>query len=221
MIANVGACAKAYTAATKSTTSACLDMMMEIRALKRQLTGWLNEPEPELVDDDGSAGEQVELSLNAAAGIDGPRTLQFRAQVADVQAVLLVDSRSTHNFISEQKAEEKRLCIASIEPFLVGIANGEPMRCRGRCNDVQVVIQGEEFAVSLYILPIRGMDMVFGVQWLADLGPITCDWGALTMKFKWRDKEFSLQGIHPRRMTASAAEIVHEDGVVWALCWAL
>lgn len=43
---------------------------------------------------------------------------------------------------------------------------------------------GEIFQVTLYTVPLVGLDLVMGVQWLEGLGPTLCDWKAHTMKFK-------------------------------------
>ncbi|CAL1361375.1 unnamed protein product [Linum trigynum] len=124
------------------------------------------------------------ISLHAATGVSGLKTLRFQAQIKGVPIVVLVDSGSTHNFISEAKAEESKLALEPIEPFVVRIANGERLRCEAKCPNVQIEIQGTTLVVLLFVLPIRGLDMVLGVQWLEESGIVICDCKALTMKFK-------------------------------------
>lgn len=47
------------------------------------------------------------------------------------------------------------------------------------------------------VLPIKGCDMVLGVQWLHSLGPIVWNFASLTMQFGYIGKSCTLQGIMP------------------------
>ena len=44
------------------------------------------------------------------------------------------------------------------------------------------------------MIPLKGYDMVLGVQWLIILGPILWDFQQLTMHFVWHDKEIIWKG---------------------------
>ena len=44
-------------------------------------------------------------------------------------------------------------------------------------------------------IPIGGIDVVLGVQWLQSLGTIAFNFQELFMKFLWEGKEFELRGI--------------------------
>ncbi|CAL1383256.1 unnamed protein product [Linum trigynum] len=85
--------------------------------------------------------------IHAAARVSGPKTLRFQAQLKGIPVVVLVDSVSTHSFVSETKAEESKLALEPIEPFFILIANGERVRCHAKCADVQLGVQGTTLAV--------------------------------------------------------------------------
>ena len=53
-------------------------------------------------------------------------------------------------------------------------------------------IQKHEFQVDLHVLPIRGADVVLGVQWLKALGLVLTDYTA--MKFIYNDQLIELVG---------------------------
>ena len=55
--------------------------------------------------------------------------------------------------------------------------------------------QGLVQTTKFLVLPLRGCDLVLGVQWLQTLGPITWDFTALTMEFTLRSQLVKLQGI--------------------------
>lgn len=47
------------------------------------------------------------------------------------------------------------------------------------------------------VLPVKGCDLVLGIQWLLSLGAITWNFQLLTMKFKHKGHDYLLQGIPP------------------------
>lgn len=54
------------------------------------------------------------------------------------------------------------------------------------------MLQGMSFAVNLYSLPLIGLDMVLGVQWLEQLGTVMCDWKRMAMEFSWNGQRQQL-----------------------------
>lgn len=91
------------------------------------------------------------------------------------------------------------------------MANGETLSSKGKFKRVQVLLQEVPFTLTLYSLPITGLDMVLGVQWLEMLGSVVCNWKQLTMDFTWENKSCRLQGIGPQSIqTASLTEITKE-----------
>ena len=66
----------------------------------------------------------------------------------------------------------------------VRVANGERVPCLGVLARATFRIDGEAFRANVCALPLAGYDIVLGTQWLATLGPILWDFGALTMSFR-------------------------------------
>lgn len=50
---------------------------------------------------------------------------------------MLVDSRSTHNFMNERVASLLQFPVAPAEPFQVKVASGRSMNCRGGSKEFQ------------------------------------------------------------------------------------
>nr|GLL17711.1 uncharacterized protein LOC107177859 [Ipomoea trifida] len=109
-------------------------------------------------------------SLHAMAGPGNPRSLQLWGQVSGDQIQVLIDGGSTHNFIQPSIAERLNLATKQVTPFRVYIGNGDSLACTYCCQNATLVMQGNEFEVDLYVLPIQGPDVVLGVQWLQSLG---------------------------------------------------
>ncbi|KAL6331615.1 hypothetical protein AAG906_011555 [Vitis piasezkii] len=88
-------------------------------------SGWeSSEMEEPLVE------QEPEISLYALAGWSESRTMRIYAQIGQHQLVALIDSGSTHNFISEKMATMLQLPVVPTRPFPVRVANGTPMQCR-------------------------------------------------------------------------------------------
>ncbi|CAA7045917.1 unnamed protein product [Microthlaspi erraticum] len=89
-----------------------------------------------------------QISLYALIGWSAPKTLRISATVNKKNVVALVDSGSTHNFISEKAADRLNLQITRTSPFVVRVANGSPLQCHGQYRDVQVTM-GETMEFDL------------------------------------------------------------------------
>jgi len=79
------------------------------------------------------------------------------------------------------------------------VANGNPLKCQGRFENIHVLLQGIPFMLTLYALPLYGLDLVLEVQWLEQLGTVACDWKKMTMEFMWKNQKQKLQGIDSDR----------------------
>jgi hypothetical protein len=121
---------------------------------------------------DADAEEDPRVSLHAITGLPSTETIQFEVRLNDHTIGALVDSGSTHSFISV--TAECRLHLDPVHnPGLhVGVANGDQVACIDICRAVHIFIDSEEFVIDLFVIPLEGYDMVLGVQWLCTLGPI-------------------------------------------------
>ncbi|KAJ0095807.1 hypothetical protein Patl1_15988 [Pistacia atlantica] len=98
---------------------------------------------------------------------------------------ILVDGGSTHNFLQERVALHLGIPITASSNFTVMIGNGEVLHCSGVCADVELVLDGHQFLLDLFVLLIKGANLVLGVQWLSTLGPILMDYKTPTLSFTW------------------------------------
>jgi len=80
------------------------------------------EAEPESM---GDGGEIPEISLNALTGVSNPQTMRVRGRCKGGWVVMLVDTGSTHNFLSTGMARKMGLQAREAESFEVAVANGE------------------------------------------------------------------------------------------------
>ncbi|XP_028208461.1 uncharacterized protein LOC114391685 [Glycine soja] len=127
--------------------------------------------------------EQFHLSLQAVSGQPSPRTLRFYARINGHYVSVLVDTGSSHNIIQPRVATLLRLPTQNLPSFAVMVGNGAHLKCDGLCTDVPLTVVEHCFVVSLYVLPIQGVDIVLGVQWLQTLGPFVFDYIIPSMQF--------------------------------------
>lgn len=133
------------------------------------------------------------------------------AKIGPYEIVVLIDSGSTHNFISTRLANMLQLPIKPTAAFSVQISNGEKLTCQENFENVQVLIQDVLFSLTIYSLPITRLDMVLGIQWLEMLGSVVCNWKSFTMDFNWKNEKRHLQGLRPQSLqSASLNEITKE-----------
>lgn len=96
---------------------------------------------------------------------------------------ILVDGSSTHNFVQSHVAKFLALPSTSIDPFSIMVGDGGVMQCTRRYPQVSIEIQGHRFITDLFGLALSRADIVLGVQWLKELGPITSDYTSFSMFF--------------------------------------
>ncbi|RVW67435.1 Retrovirus-related Pol polyprotein from transposon 17.6 [Vitis vinifera] len=153
---------------------------------------------------------ELEVSIHALTGWASPRTMRVAATIKSQPIMVLIDSGSTHNFLSDKVARTLRLPVVPTKSFTVHVANGERLLCQGRFEKVPIDLQGIPFSLTCYSLPLAGLDMVLGIQWLEMLGSVVCNWQYLTMDFNWENQARRLQGIQGPIQATSLETIAKE-----------
>ncbi|GJU82174.1 retrotransposon-related protein [Tanacetum coccineum] len=74
------------------------------------------------------------------------------------------------------------------------IGNGDHLHSKGVCLDIPLRIQDYFAKVDLYLLPIKGAELVLGVQWLLIVGPHWVDYSNLTLGFFMAGRYLMIHG---------------------------
>lgn len=101
---------------------------------------------------------------------------------------ILIDNRSTHNFLDLNVANELGCLFEQTKSMAVTAASGSSMISCYKCSDFKWRVQGYEYSSEIRTLPLECCDLVLGVQWLSTLGPIL--WDFLNPRM-----EFTLNGV--------------------------
>jgi hypothetical protein len=121
--------------------------------------------------------------------------MQLRVQVGTHELTALLDSGSTHIFISGAAARRAGIQFQDSGGAHVVVANGDRVLCRGLARDVDLHIGDEAFSVDCYLIPLDCYDMVLGVSWLRSLGPILWDFNNLCMAFTYQGCRVLWRGV--------------------------
>ncbi|KAJ8763101.1 hypothetical protein K2173_023306 [Erythroxylum novogranatense] len=124
-----------------------------------------------------------EISLHAITGTCNPQSMHLLGCWKGNQVLILVDSGSTHNFVSVSK---------------VNVANGEQLRNPEICKGAPIELGFTIFTVDLFVLQLTGFDIILGVNWLTRLAPILWDFNLMWMSFFVEGKQVELNGINSR-----------------------
>lgn len=55
----------------------------------------------------------AEVSINSVVGLTSPQTMKLRGRIGETKVVVLIDSGTTHNFLSEKVIEQLGLRASS------------------------------------------------------------------------------------------------------------
>ncbi|GJT89995.1 reverse transcriptase [Tanacetum coccineum] len=138
--------------------------------------------------------EQPLISLNALSGMNAYRTLRVKGCLGKNGVHVLIDLRSTHNFLDLQIAKKLGCRLRKICPLDVYVANGNVMTSLYECKGFTWGLQGVTYTADVMIFPLGGCDMVLRIQWLATLGSIQWNSKTLVMEFTYQNKKVILRG---------------------------
>ena len=136
------------------------------------------------------------ISLNALKGMIGLNTLRVIDRVEKQPFFILVDFGSTHNFISNQMTDMLRCKTTSIKALTVQVVDGGTMTCTSVCNNFQWSIHRVNFTTDVFTLDLKNCDMILGIQWLAKLKTIICNYEEIWMALCGKAKKSLSKGMN-------------------------
>jgi hypothetical protein len=84
--------------------------------------------------------------------------------INDASAVVLLDSRASHNFISGTYVGKHNLPLALLKCQLIVSSPGGDMPARQLCLKVNLKIRGADFVTNLIVLESKGIDVILGTD---------------------------------------------------------
>lgn len=128
---------------------------------------------PETVDPD-----HVFMLLSSAtmSRTASPCTMQFQVHLQGQHSVILVDSGSSHSFLSSAVASSLHNIHVLPQPMSVCVADGGSLCCNAELKDAEWFVQGFSFHSTLRVLPLGSYNMILGMDWLEAFSPMKVDW---------------------------------------------
>nr|CAN62821.1 hypothetical protein VITISV_013041 [Vitis vinifera] len=93
----------------------------------------------------GEEDEQIQLSLNALMSNEDSQTMTLNGNYKGRSLFVLIDSGSSHNFLSSKVAKRVDCCWQKARGIRVTVANGHELHCTALCSDFRWRMQGQEF----------------------------------------------------------------------------
>jgi hypothetical protein len=133
-----------------------------------------------LSEDDATAQGPVQakafvVSLHALAGIRREETMLLSVTINGVRLIALLDSGSTHNFLSLATMRRLGLQPSGAEQLSVTVANGDRLACQGIARQVPILNGDKHFSVNCIDIDLGCFDFILGVDFLRTLEPILWD----------------------------------------------
>ena len=135
------------------------------------------------------------ISCNVLVGITTPKTVKIEGNIKKKKVIVLIDSGSTHNFIHCKVAKELNCFLYSAPECQVMVANGGTINCSRKCLNINLTMGEYILNSPMLSIPMGGVDVVLGVQWLQSLGTVAFNFQQLFLKFFSEGKEVELRGI--------------------------
>lgn len=151
----------------------------------------IEQTEPEMPEVEATIHH---LSLHAFRGTQGAATIRFNGEILGSQVQILLDGGSSDNFLHPRIAHHLQIPIQQMPEIRVLGGTGKIMSSTEFIPNVPIQVCGYELQVSMYVLPIAGVDVVIGAAWLETLGPHVADYNKSTVKFLYNDQFITLQG---------------------------
>jgi hypothetical protein len=163
--------------------SVSLNAMEELWAL---LSDDTTAPAVLTEEESDSSDDLMAISVQALNGIEGHKTMRLRGFISDQEVYILVDSDSTHCFLSEEFGSRLKGQEPLSQPVQVRVANGNLIQCTHELPNQLWNIKGVTIRNTFKILPLSSYDAVIGMDWLIMNSP---------MHIHWVRSGFSLTGI--------------------------
>eukprot|EP00253_Pinus_taeda_P002142 PITA_02142 len=112
------------------------------------------------------------IYYNALAGITTPKTLKIGGHIKKKKVIVLIDSGSIHNFIHCNIAKELNCFLYPTPECQVMVANGGTINCSRKCHNIKLSMGEYVLNSPMLSIPMGGVDVVLGVQFLQSLGKI-------------------------------------------------
>ncbi|XP_037412327.1 uncharacterized protein LOC119275560 [Triticum dicoccoides] len=149
------------------------------------------------VESDDSEVDLMVLSAETQTSDPSNSAIRLTCQVGGQEVVFLLDSGSSHSFLSDRLAGH----LVGQQPLSkvqkVRIAGGGQLECSSWIPNCGWSVGGHQFVNDFKILPLQHYDGIIGMDWLSAQGTMSVNWLQKWLSFDYKGTKVVLQGDLP------------------------
>jgi hypothetical protein len=148
-------------------------------------------------DSEDSDLDLMVLSAEIQSTKANTATVRLPCKLQGYDVVFLLDSGSSHSFISERLAPHLR----------VRVAGGGYLSCKLVAPNCPWEAGGHTFRTDFMVLPLQHYDGIIGMDWLSARGTMNINWEQKWLSFDYNQLPVFLQGEPPEQFTCTLVEL--------------
>jgi len=195
-------CAECWCPGHQCAPTVQLHVVQELMDLITYADGNTDSIGAELSSEQGGSVKDAQLFLAlsqvAFGGTEGPRTMCFQGTIQNHHLLILVDSGSSHSFLSSHIADKLQGVQFLPSAISVQDANGGIMQCATHLPRASWSIQDFNFSSDLQVLPLQHFDLILGMDWLESFSPMKFHWKLKWMSIPYGNSTVLLHGLLPQ-----------------------
>ncbi|KAJ4807408.1 polyprotein [Rhynchospora pubera] len=137
--------------------------------------------------------EHGDISMCTPQEMSGSQTLKFKGFIQNIPILVLIDSGSTHSFIHPSLVQLNNVPTVPAPPMLVKTTSGAKLLSALKCQPLLFELQQHTFEGEFRVLEVQGYDVILGMDWIAQVGPLVIDCVKGVVQLKQGNHEVSLQ----------------------------
>ena len=98
--------------------------------------------------------------------------MKIKGTIGPKEVIILVDSGTTHNFLSLDLVQQLALPLATTTSYGVMMGTGISMKGKGICRGGCILMQGLIVVKDFLPLELGNTDVILGMPWLGTLGDV-------------------------------------------------
>ncbi|XP_035816605.1 ataxin isoform X2 [Zea mays] len=125
-----------------------------------------------------TTGEQVSVAVSVAAtqGLASVNTMKFQGIIQGVKVAILVDSGSSHSFVSADLASQLSSVVGMVTLVSVQVADGGLLQCYCQLLGAKWMVQQCEFSTNFRVLDISAYNVIVDMDWLSSYSSMKVHW---------------------------------------------
>ena len=135
-------------------------------------------------EDDAPPEKLMHISAAAYTGSASDSTISLLLNMKGAQAIAIADTGSTNTFLDYAFAIKHNIPMQAAPARIVVVAGGTTLKSEAIAYNCTFQIQNTTFTSDFRILPLKGSDVILGVNWFKRYNPVTFDFLARSLTLK-------------------------------------